>query len=69
MEQVETRADRAKAIQAARDSVDLKNHTERLAWLEQPSPRWACGKLVDAHTRHALIAQSREFIARIGGGK
>lgn len=53
----------AASIQAAREQADLQNHRERLEWLEQPSPRWSCGALVDSHSRHVLLLQSRTAFA------
>ncbi|MBN9410871.1 MAG: hypothetical protein J0H69_17135 [Burkholderiales bacterium] len=55
----------ARRIQAARDSADLSNHRERLVWLSGSRPVWSDGTPVDAHTRHALIAQSESVVARL----
>lgn len=55
----------AAEIQRARDVADLANHRERLQWLESGTPRWACGALVDSHSRNVLTQQSREVIQRL----
>ena len=52
----------AAALQAEREAADYSNHRERVTWLESPSPCWADGTPVDAHSRHALLAQSRNFL-------
>jgi hypothetical protein len=54
--------DKAKEIQAQRDAENLRNHRERIEWLEGDSPCWADGEPVDCHTRQVLLLQSREAL-------
>ena len=54
----------AALIQQAREAADLKNHQERLVWLSAERPTYACGMPVDSHMKHALLAQSRDFLLR-----
>jgi hypothetical protein len=53
--------------QAEREAADLANHKERIVWLTSPLPTWSCGELVDAHTRNAMLLQSRAALARVQG--
>lgn len=53
---------RAAEIQREREAVNLQNHRERVEWLSSERPRWACGELVDAHSRHVLLLQSQEAL-------
>lgn len=57
----------ASDIQQAREAADLANHMERLEWLTQEAPRWACGALVDTYTKNALLLQSRVYVAKATG--
>jgi hypothetical protein len=50
---------KAQQTQAERERMNLENHRERVEWLSADAPRWACGTLVDAHSRHVLLQQSR----------
>jgi hypothetical protein len=52
----------AELIQQAREAADLTNHQERLEWLSAERPTWACGTPVDSHMKHALLAQSLDFV-------
>lgn len=54
----------AAEIQRIREAEELANHAERVAWLSGDVPCWSCGSLVDAHTRHALLVQSRAALAK-----
>lgn len=54
------------AIQSARDAQDIANHQERVIWLSGESPCWSDGSLVDAHSRHVLLLQSRAALAATG---
>jgi uncharacterized protein YciI len=56
----------AQLIQHERDMEDLRNHKERITWLSAERPLWACGALVDANTKNALLTQSRAVVSRIG---
>ena len=57
----------AQRLQQEREAANLANHRERLAWLSGDRPTWSCGTPVDAHTRHALLAQSRAFVTSATG--
>lgn len=52
----------AKKIQQERDAANMQNHRERIEWLSQDRPCWACGEPVDAHSRHVLLLQSQEAL-------
>jgi hypothetical protein len=54
----------AQLLQQEREAADLENHRARLAWLSAERPRWNCGALVDAHSRHVLTLQSKDAIAK-----
>lgn len=58
----------AAQIQRQREAEFLANHKERIAWLEQDAPKWACGAPVPPSEQFKLLAQSREAIAKATGG-
>jgi hypothetical protein len=53
---------KAAEIQKRRVEADLATHVERVEWLTASNPRWSDGTPVDAHTRQALLLQSRSAI-------
>jgi hypothetical protein len=59
----------AKQLQQQREAADQQNHVERIAWLSQPAPVWACGTPVDEGSRRMLLEQSRAAIAAKEAGK
>lgn len=54
---------RAATFQHQREAHERALHEERLAWLAQPDPRWACGLPVTTSEVDLLTRCSRDHLA------
>jgi hypothetical protein len=48
-------------------SADRKHHEERVAWLSEPHPKYACGTPVNKHDAAGMLQQSKEALADASG--